>query len=174
MTFFPTVESWRIPESAMVDSLHEMARDGAAGNEGIALWLGRRHSKKAEVTHLVALRGPGVLKQPDLLIVESWLLNDVADVTIELGVTLVGQIHSHGDGYSTDLSFTDRRYGIAVPYYLSLVAPDYAMKEGTGIADCGVHVFEPGVGYRCLLPVEIAQRIHIVSGPRLPMITVGG
>src|SRR6266478_6192945 len=91
---FPRVESWHIPEMAVADSLREMAQDGSQGNEGIVLWLGRRHRDEATVTHLVGLRGPGITRQPDLLIIEPWLLNEVTDVTIELKVALVGQIHS--------------------------------------------------------------------------------
>ena len=90
MIFFPRVENWQIPESAIIDSFSEMSLDGEVGNEGITLWLGHRRNGQAEITHLVCLRGQGVIKRPDLLIIESWLLNDVTDVAIELGVALVG------------------------------------------------------------------------------------
>ncbi len=94
-------------------------------------------------------------------------------MTIELGVVLIGQIHSHGSGYGVDLSITDRTRGIAVPYYLSLVAPYYAMKPETRIADCGVHMYEPESGYRRWSTVEIGQRFEITHDPRLPLIIVG-
>ncbi len=171
--FFPRVERWHIPEMAVADSLREMAQDGSQGNEGIVLWLGRRHGGEATVTHLVALRGPGVVKQPDLLIIEPWLLNEVTDVTIGLKVALVGQIHSHGDGHGVDLSITDRTRGIAVPHYLSVVAPHYAMEPRIRIEDCGVHVFESRTGYRRLSVDEIGQRLTIVPGGRVPLIIVG-
>ncbi len=173
MTFFPRVKCWRIPEITFAASLREMAHDGSQGNEGIALWLGRRHDGEATVTHLVALRGSGIVKQPDLLIIEPWLLNEVTDLTVKLGVALVGQIHSHGDWHGVDLSFTDRTRGIAVPYYLSVVAPLYAMDPNTHIGDCGVHMYEPGIGYRKLSPAEIHERLHLTNGPAVPFITVG-
>jgi hypothetical protein len=149
-----------------------MSLDGALGNEGVTLWLGKRLKGIAEVTHLVVLRGPGIIKQPDLLRIDSHLFNDVTDVAIEFGVSLLGQIHSHR-GLWVDLSWVDSTYGVAVPYYLSVVAPHYAMRADTNIKDCGVHVFDPRRGYRRLPPQEVAKRIHIVYGQKLTILTVG-
>jgi hypothetical protein len=173
MIFFTPVHTWRIPESAFAASFKEMARDGIHGNEGVALWLGKRGGGKAEVTHVVALRGPGVTKRPDQLVIDSALVNDVTDLTIELDVVLVGQIHSHGELYGTNLSYADRTYGISVPYYLSLVAPDYALRPKTRVEDCGIHVFEPGSGFRRLSAGEVGQRIELVSSSHVPVLTVG-
>ena len=173
MTFFAPVSTWRIPEAALAASLLEMARDGVRGNEGVALWLGRRGGGQAEVTHVVALRGPGVVKRPDQLVIQAALINDVTDLAIELGVVLVGQIHSHGELYGTDLSYADRTLGIRVPYYLSLVAPDYALRPRTRLEDCGVHVFEPGSGFRRLPAAEVGQRLQAVAAAPVPVLTVG-
>src|SRR5437868_3450420 len=122
---FVDIASWQIPETAISDSLAEMAIDGRNGNEGIVLWLGRDNGNVAEITHLIRLRGPLVEKRPDLINIHSSLLNDVADFAIEHDSRLIGQVHSHGPGYSLDLSPTDREYGIKAPHYLSIVAPDY-------------------------------------------------
>jgi proteasome lid subunit RPN8/RPN11 len=173
VSFFTPISTWRIPASAMAQSLREMARDGLLGSEGVALWLGRRGNGQAEVTHLVALRGPGVIKRPDQLVIQPQLVNDVTDLAVELGLVLVGQIHSHGDLYGTDLSYADRNFGIKVPYFLSLVAPGFALRPGTRMEDCGVHVFEPGSGFRRFSPSEVARRILVVSGASLPLLTVG-
>ncbi len=171
--FFPQVHTWYLPESALVDSLREMSRDGVDGDEGITLWLGRRAQGKAEITHLIGLRGPGVIKRPDFLSIESWLLNDVTDLAIELGVVLVGQIHTHGRGYGIDLSYTDRKCGVRVPHYLSIVAPDYGLRPDTQIGECGVHVFEPNCGYRRLSQAEVDERLLMVRCLQLPFLTVG-
>ncbi|SRR5579883_1068049 len=173
MSFFAPVSTWHLPTSAFTESLREMARDGVSGNEGVALWLGHRSNGQAEVTHLVALRGPGVIKRPDQLILRPELLNEVTDIAVALGVALVGQIHSHGKLYGTDLSFADRTFGITVPYFLSLVAPDYALRPNTRLEECGVHVFEPGIGFRRLPPAELSQRIVLVPGIPIPFLTVG-
>ena len=173
MRYFSPVINWIIPESALARSLQEMALDGIHGNEGVTLWLGRRGDGQAEVTHLVALRGPGVTKRPDQLVIQAALINDVTDLAVELGVVLVGQIHSHGKLYGTDLSYADRTFGIAVPYFLSLVAPDYALRPHTRVEECGVHVFEPGSGFRRLARSEIAERLRLVASPAIPMLTVG-
>ncbi len=161
-----------MPEAALADSFREMSLDGAFGNEGVTLWLGKRVNGIAEITHLVALRGAGVMKRPNLLRIETHLFNDVADVAIEFGVSLIGQIHSHGWAW-VDLSWADLTYGMATPYYLSVVAPHYAMREDVSIYDCGVHVFEPGKGYRRLPQQEVSQRINLTNGQNLPFLTVG-
>jgi len=171
--YFDAVETWSIPESAFADSLREMALDGVNGNEGIVLWLGRRSNRQAQVTHLVALRGAAVIKEPAFLRIEPSLLNEVTEHTIRLGVALLGQIHSHGPFHGTNLSTTDRRYGLAVPHYLSIVAPDYALRSDTKIGECGFFVFEKGTGYIKLSPADVSRRIQIINAGSLPMIFVG-
>jgi hypothetical protein len=147
----------------MDESCREMARDGLSGNEGVMLWLGRRQGGTAAVTHLVALRGPEILKRPDQLVIQAGLLNEVTDLAIKLGVHLVGQIHSHGSLCGTDLSYADRTLGIRVPFFLSLVAPDYALRPYTAIEDCGIHLFEPKTGWRRLPIAEIKSRIEVTD-----------
>ncbi len=171
--YFPRVDRWRLAADVLDVSLADMARDGARGNEGVALWLGNRKSGRASVSHVVLLRGPGVRKGPELMVIESWLLNDVTDFAIDAGVCLIGQIHSHGIGYSTSLSETDRKYGVAVPHYLSIVAPDFAQRPSTTIMDCGVHVFETGTGYRRLGTAEVEKRVRIDTSQLAEVITVG-
>lgn len=173
MNYFEPIKKWRLPECALTESFREMARDGKKGNEGIVLWLGRRTKKEATISHLVLLRGPGVIKRPNFLRIESWLLNEVTDITIDLGVSIIGQIHSHGSLCGIDLSPTDRTYGLAVPYYLSIVAPDYAMRKNTQISECGVHVFKKNIGYYRLSGKEVLRAIIITPNKKLPQLIVG-
>lgn len=173
MTLFSETTKWLLPETVLPDSLMEMAIDGRRGNEGVVLWLGRDEGEIAEVTHLVKLRGPLVTKRPNHIHIESALFNDVADFAIDYSIRLLGQIHSHGPGYSLNLSPTDRVYGLQTPYYLSLVAPDYALSDSS-IIDCGVHVFRPERGYVRLNDAEVSRQISVVPGPHLPFIEVGG
>jgi len=170
--YFPAVETWYLPEVALHKALTEMARDGVEGREGVMLWLGRRVMGQAEITHLVLLRGPAVVKRPDLLIIGAAAFNNISDLALSLDVRLVGQIHSHGPGSETDLSRLDRTNGITVPYYLSVVAPDYGLHPRTQMKDCGVHVYEPGQGYRRLSPSEVSQRIQLIPDQQLPLLTV--
>ena len=95
------------------------------------------------------------------------------EAAIDLGVSLIGQIHSHGPGYGVDLSPTDRMYGVAVPYYLSLVAPDYAVRPYTPLTECGVHVLQPGRGFRRLTTREINSRFELTQGKLPPLIVIG-
>lgn len=171
--YFPPVRFWRISKQAFADSLRELARDGTDGNEGIILWLGKRDYGMAEISHLVALRGPGVVKRPYSLQISPELLNQVTDLTLKFGVSMIGQMHSHGPGSGVGLSSTDRDLGISVPHYLSVVAPYFGRRPATRVSDCGVHVFEPRIGYRRLSRWETWWRIRVVQSPSLPVLIVG-
>ena len=172
--YFPAVQRWILPETALQTSIREMAEDGSRGREGYVLWLGQRHDGVGEIKHLVALRGKGIIKRADYLNIETGLFNAVADVAIDIGLSVIGQIHTHGPGYGTHLSPVDRNGGFTVPYYLSVVAPDFGLRPVTRITECGVHVFEPNRGYRRLATAEVLTRLQIVPGPPLPMTMVGG
>lgn len=171
--YFSETRGWRIGETGIAQSLAEMEIDGRQGNEGIVLWLGRDDGDIAEITYLIRLRGPLIEKFADFINIHASLLNDVTDVAIAHNVRLVGQVHSHGPGCGLDLSPTDRKFGIHAPKYLSLVAPDYA-RTTVPVHDWGVHVFVEGFGYARISREETSRCLHIVRGPRLPWLTVGG
>jgi hypothetical protein len=174
MNYFPKTDRWHMPLNAMEESLEEMALDGAEGNEGICLWLGNKDDGgDAIITHAVLLRGPGIVKSPANIQIAPELMRQVHEVACELDLTLVGQIHSHGSDYGISLSFVDRRYGISVPYYLSVVAPDYALRRGTTIHDCGVHVFMPGAGYVGLTSKQVKKCILLESNRSIETLTIG-
>jgi proteasome lid subunit RPN8/RPN11 len=171
--YFAEPEHWRVGSQVFAQSLIEMARDGIMGNEGVAMWLGRYEGNVAVISHLGLLRGPHVRKEPALLIIDSELINDLTDLAIENNVRLIGQIHSHGPKWGTDLSETDRRYGVAVPGMLSLVAPDYALRKGTALIDCGVHLFLPRQGWRRFSDPELTARLSLFDDGAVPILTAG-
>jgi hypothetical protein len=170
--YFSETRVWRIPQVAIEDSLDEMAHDGARGHEGIVLWLGKDADEIAEVTHLIRLRGPLVEKRTEFINIDPALFNDVADAAIEHGLRLIGQVHSHGPGYGVDLSPTDRIHGIHMPFYLSLVAPDYAQTR-VPVHDWGVHVYTREAGYVRLSRDEARNCLQITDSLRPLMLTVG-
>jgi len=175
MSFFPKIDRWLIPDGALQKSREEMAADGRHGNEGICLWLGTKENGEARLTHVVCLRGDGVRKSPLNIEVAPELMREVHECAEKLQVILIGQIHSHSRYCGIDLSFTDHRYGVHVPYFLSVVCPDYAQTKPTKISDCGVHVFLPHRGYVRLTNAEIAEQISMITTPELsvPILNVG-
>jgi proteasome lid subunit RPN8/RPN11 len=173
VNFFPVVEAWSIPESAFRLAMEEMARDGLKGTEGIALWLGGRRGNIAVVSHLAFLRGHGIVKAPDFVRIEPALFNEIADIALANELILVGQIHSHGPGYGTSLSWIDRVGGMAVPHYLSAVAPDYAIGDSIAPVDCGFHVYDPGSGYRLMKESEARERVRFLPAEMVDVLTVG-
>jgi proteasome lid subunit RPN8/RPN11 len=144
-----------------------MAIDGTKGTEGIVLWLGKDSDDVADITHLIRLHGPLVEKRKDYINIHSVLLNDVADIAIEHCLRLVGHVHSH-PGYRLDLSPTDRMYGIQVPFYLSLVAPDFA-RTRVPVHDWGVHIYSEKAGYIRLGRPAARECLQITHGARPPM-----
>lgn len=171
MSFFDPIQTWIIPEFTITESFREMSRDGKKRREGIALWLGRRLGGEAIISHLVFLRGKGIIKKANFLRIEPWLLNEVTDIIINLGVSIIGHIHSHK--YGTDLSPSDREYGFKVPYYLSIVAHGFAMGKRIQITDCGIHIFEKDIGYKRLSIAEVKKRIKVITDGKLPILVVG-
>src|SRR5216683_1420332 len=165
-------DAWHLPASAFHLSMAEMARDGAFGNEGIALWFGRRGDGRRTITHVVGLRGPGIQRHPNLLVLSDRLMNEVTDFALAANVKLIGQIHSH-PGTFVDLSLPDREHGIKVPSYLSVVAPYYALRPDIRIDDCGVHVFEAQHGYRRLRSDEVARQLQIVTAIEASFVEIG-
>jgi len=172
MSAYPKVSKWRVPESLLSESLAEMRIDGESGNEGICLWLGVRdeENESAVVSHLIRLRGPGIFKSFAQVQIQAELMREVHEAAKERERILIGQIHSHGTAYGVRLSYVDIRYGISVPYYLSVVAPHYALRPETGWEQCGIHVYLPTDGY-VLVPSE--NVIIVDTSLPLEALTVG-
>jgi hypothetical protein len=173
MKFFEPVSEWQLPRRALEASIEEMAVDGRLGNEGVALWLGTRLDGVSQIQAIVVLRGADVVKKPDLLVIGAKTMNNVTDVAIERRLSLVGQIHSHGKYFGTNLSATDRRCGVCIPHFISVVAPEYGLRRFTGIVDCGVHVFLPNQGFVRLSAQEVVRRVKMIDVADVAVITVG-
>jgi hypothetical protein len=169
---YPRVARWRLPASALDDMYRELEEYGRQGCEGIVLWVGRRQQDGvAEVTHLLLLRGHDIVRGPEQIRIAPALMNLVTDVVGGLEGVLVGQVHSHAPWCGTDLSYTDRRYGIAVPDYLSAVAPDFGFRK-VPITEWGIHVYRERRWER-LSREEVATAIELVSGRPAPVVLVG-
>jgi len=173
MNYFPKINRWLIPQAALNRSREEMAQDGRRGNEGISLWLGTKKRGEARLTRIVFLRGRGIYKSPLNIQIDPELMRQVHEKAEVVGAILIGQIHSHGRHYGVNLSPTDHTYGVRVPYFLSVVCPDYAQTESTTMIDCGVHIFLPDRGYVRLATKEIARRIIVPKEPSIEILTVG-
>lgn len=140
----------------MVESLRTMRPHGAVGNEGLALWLGTGSGTRAEITHVVEVRGAGFRTSPLFMSLSMRAMASLTELAERQGAYLVGQIHSH-PGTLLNLSDLDEEHGIRIPDYLSVVCPYYAQRN-SALADCGIHVFE-GRRYRRLDRAEAEHRI---------------
>ena len=172
--YFDVPDRWVLPDYVWRQSLRDMALDGTQGREGVALWLGEIEGNIATAHQCVLLRGPGVTKRRDQLVINADLMNQVTVAALERELILVGQIHSHGPFASTDLSYPDRYLGITEPGYLSLVAPDFGMNPHTEPQDCGVHVHEGATGWRRMTVSEVGTRFDLPQRQECPPLIVGG
>lgn len=171
--FFPKVNRWRLPGSLLQQSMADMAIDGRKGNEGTCFWLGKRAGGEAEVSQVVLLRGEGVRKSPMNVRVSPELMREVHELAEKLGLILVGQIHSHSGVCGVDMSPTDHAYGVSVPYFLSIICPDFAQNPATNLSDCGVHVCLPERGYVRLSTREMRRKVILEPGRAAGVSVIG-
>lgn len=82
-------------------------------------------------------------------------------------------IDGRRDCETTNLSYPDRYLGMCEPGYLSLVAPDFALRVGTKLEDCGVHVHEGVDGWRRLGVAETQRRFDRIAGSPRPPLVIG-
>ena len=132
---------------------------GIKGHEGLALWFGQEQAGEVAITHLVIPRGPGLITHPLHLSLSMRAMSRITRLAGEIDRYWAGQIHSH-PGQMLDLSEVDRRMGILVQDYLSLVCPYYAQRDVPDIRHCGVHAYDSG-RYRRLSTEEISARIKV-------------
>ena len=150
----------------------DLALDGTAGNEGIVLWLGALCESEANASQLILLRGTGVTKCPHFVRITDELLNDVTEIAVKLGLTLVGQAHSHAPGLGDRLSPTDRHYGVAFPWYLSIVVPNFASSRSLLPDDCGIYICDERRIFRRQAKAG-HERITLTDAPTSMPICVG-
>ena len=149
---------WRIPKDLLATSIKIMRPHGVAGNEGLALWLGKQiDDKSVAISHVVEVFGAGFTTSPLYLTLSSSAISSLTDLAESLDAYLVGQVHSH-PGLFLELSDLDKSQGIRIDNYLSVVCPHYARRDATTLSECGIHVFEAG-SYRRLGTREISMRL---------------
>jgi hypothetical protein len=152
---------WRFPKDLLAKSLAVMKPHGAHGNEGLALWLGRKEEGAVAITHVISISGRGVRNSPLQLRLSLTCMEAITNLADKVKSYLVGQIHSH-PARMLDLSEVDKIYGIRIQNYLSLVCPYYAQISTLSIEECGVHLFDQG-NYRRFHGEEVRRRIHLTQ-----------
>lgn len=161
--------TWNIPRQLLPRSVEAMRPYGARGHEGLCLWFGCEEAGTVSITHLIVPYGSGLVTHPLHLSLSMRAMSRITRLAGEIDRYWAGQIHSH-PGLMLDLSNVDRRMGVLVQDYLSLVCPHYAQQDVQGVHQCGVHVFDAG-RYRRLPALEVETRI-VVSDRSLEIIPV--
>ncbi len=150
--------NWYLPSSLLSQSIITMRPQGRIGNEGLAFWFGVEDKNNLVVSHIVEVFGSGFITTPLHMSLSSNAMIKLTNLAEELGVFLIGQIHSH-PGNFIDLSEVDKRLGIRIQDYLSVVCPYYAQRDMADLNEFGFHVFENN-SYRRMPNNEVLTRIY--------------
>lgn len=153
--------AWELPGDLIRKSVEAMRPHGLHGNEGLALWFGREEAGRVSVAHLVVPYGTGLVTNPLHLSLSLRAISRVTRLADELDCYWLGQIHSH-PGQMLDLSDVDKRMGVRVQDYLSVVCPYYAQRDTRTVDECGVHMFDQG-RYRWLKSREVTKYITVTG-----------
>jgi hypothetical protein len=138
MTDFAAIESVRIPKTVVDQGQLFLRKAGAAGCEGMVLWIGRPADKTFHVTDLLIPRQKGIkTKDGVCVVVEGEEMHRINMGLFESGLRLIAQVHSHPThAYHSD---TDDRYAIATTTgCFSLVVPDFAVRSFS-LAECATY-----------------------------------
>lgn len=153
--------TWYLPKNLLNESIAIMSPHGKLGCEGLALWLGYEQNNDTYISHVIELSGPGFKTSPLHMSLSLSAMASLTKLAEHNNLFLAGQIHSH-PGTFVDLSEIDKRMGIRIPNYLSLVCPHYAQVPSTTLNECGVHIFGAN-RYRKLTSNEVKGLIKFTD-----------
>jgi hypothetical protein len=138
MTPLTSIVSVHVPRR-LIDEGHLFLRSaGAAGCEGMLLWLGEVAGSTFIVTRLLIPQQKGIkTKDGVCVVVGPEEMHRINLLLYKTGLRLIAQIHSHpGAAYHSD---TDDGYAIATTTgSFSLVVPDFARRPFS-IGDCATY-----------------------------------
>lgn len=172
-SLYPRIRQWNLSRQIFDKGLEALSREGMEGSEGIVFWLGRRHDGIADITHLVTVPRSKFIHTFVSLTVPPETINAITDICVNEAVAIIGQAHTHPPGYPTDLSVSDRLGGFTIPYFLSVVVPDFAQTKIDSIFGCGVHVYYPKIGYKRLSYKEVLNSIRYSDDVSFMVVNLG-
>lgn len=148
----------RVPIEAIEASLEAIQRIGAGTREVALFWLG--DVETVAVATVVLPVGPGVQWEPlSLRLAEAWMLR-LAELCEELGVVVLGAVHSHP--VAAFMSGIDRDAFFHAPDFVSVVIPDYGRTRVEDAASTwAVFVGLPGNGWRA---GSWGDEVEIIAG----------
>lgn len=162
MTGFADIDSVVVPRT-ITDSGQEFLRfAGSNGNEGMILWIGKRHGRNFFVSDLVVPNQRGV-QTPDgvCVVVDGPELHRINLDLYRTGRQLIGQLHSHPThAYHSDM---DDEFAIARRIgALSLVIPDFARRPFS-LDECAVYRLDAAGHWKDICGAQARQLIRIVD-----------
>lgn len=145
MTGFSDIDAVLVPAVVIEEGQRFLRVAGAAGKEGMVLWVGKRDGTTFSVSDLVIPQQRGI-RTPDgvCVVVEAPELHRLNLGLYKSGLQLIAQVHSHpGHAYH---STTDDEYAIARTIgSLSLVVPDFAIRPFSLVESAVYRLSEMGL-----------------------------
>ncbi|ODT03002.1 MAG: hypothetical protein ABS52_11225 [Gemmatimonadetes bacterium SCN 70-22] len=143
---FLDVEGLLVPRRLADAAQHHLRMVGRQGNEGFALWIGRRAGRVFHVDETLIPEQRGLQFNTGVCVtVGSEELFRINKYLYTTGRQLVAQLHSHpSDAYHSE---TDDSFPIATTAgAFSLVIPDFAVRPFS-LDECAVYRLVPGDGW---------------------------
>ncbi len=133
---------------------------GRTGNEGMVIWSGQQEGQTFEVRTVTVPRQRGIRSAEGVcVVVDGEALHEVNVATYMRGERLFAQIHTHpGRAYHSEM---DDRYAIVTaPGGLSLVVPDFAVREFE-VDDCAVYRLSSAARWEEVRSRDAAKLIRV-------------
>jgi Prokaryotic homologs of the JAB domain len=150
----------RVPRRCADEAQQHLRAVGRQGNEGFALWIGRRAGVEFRVDETIIPAQRGLRTGSGVCVtVGSEELFRINRYLYDSGRQLVAQLHSHPtDAYHSE---TDDTFPIATTAgAFSLVIPDFAVRP-FDLAECAVYRLVPGEGWLAFPPAAVERVLRL-------------
>lgn len=159
---FLDLEELRVPRRLADEAQAHLRAVGRRGNEGFALWVGRRAGGTFQVDETIIPEQRGIQSASGVCVtVGSEELFRINRYLYSTRRQLVAQIHSHPtDAYHSE---TDDAFPIATTAgAFSLVVPDFAVRPFS-LDDCAIYRLVPGDGWLEFPPTAVRRMLRLTE-----------
>ncbi len=132
---------------------------GGQAHEGVVYWAGRRAGDEYFITTCIA---PAARTTYGSFDTSSRTNAKVIIYLADVGLELLGQVHSHPGASVAHSAGDDERALMPYEGFLSVVVPHYARRGMRPLTICGIHIFEDS-RFRRLQEPEIDARFRVVG-----------
>jgi hypothetical protein len=152
--------------SAMADrTQHSLRSAGSTGNEGMVLWSGIQDGMTFEITNVIVPPQRGIRSAEGVcVVIDGDALHQLNVETYKRGERLFAQVHTHpGRAYHSEMD--DRYAVVTAPGGLSLVVPDFAVREFE-VSECAIYRLSSAGRWEKVGKRDASALVRIREGPQ--------